>query len=104
MDKWGYCYLTELKTLWEKGKLLITSNIAFLNNVFKSCLLLMHQNEYLCSKGLSYTCFLIIMLQVNHRKLLDGMFAACGVPDDKFRTICSAVDKLDKVCTADVHL
>lgn len=35
--------------------------------------------------------------QVNHRKLLDGMFAACGVPDDKFRSICSAVDKLDKV-------
>lgn len=25
------------------------------------------------------------------------MFAACGVPDSKFRTICSAVDKLDKV-------
>jgi len=25
------------------------------------------------------------------------MFEACGVPDDKFRTICSAVDKLDKV-------
>ena len=35
--------------------------------------------------------------QVNHRKILDGMFAVCGVPDDKFRTICSAVDKLDKV-------
>jgi len=26
------------------------------------------------------------------------MFAVCGVPADKFRTICSAVDKLDKVC------
>lgn len=25
------------------------------------------------------------------------MFAACGVPDDKFRGACSAVDKLDKV-------
>lgn len=25
------------------------------------------------------------------------MFAVCGVPDDKFRTICSTVDKLDKV-------
>ena len=36
-------------------------------------------------------------MQVNHRKLLDGMFAACGVPQEKFRTICSAVDKLDKV-------
>jgi len=35
--------------------------------------------------------------QVNHRQLLDGMFAACGVPNDSFRAICSAVDKLDKV-------
>ncbi|RUS85550.1 hypothetical protein EGW08_006693, partial [Elysia chlorotica] len=26
----------------------------------------------------------------------DGVFAACGVPDHKFRPICSAVDKLDK--------
>ena len=38
-----------------------------------------------------------VSLQVNHRRILDGMFAACGVPEDKFRTICSAVDKLDKV-------
>lgn len=36
-------------------------------------------------------------VKVNHRKLLDGMFAICGVPEEKFRTICSAVDKLDKV-------
>ena len=35
-------------------------------------------------------------VKLNHRKLLDGMFEACGVPSDKFRTICSAVDKLDK--------
>ena len=41
--------------------------------------------------------------QVNHRCLLDGMFAVCGVPEDKFRTICSAVDKLDKV-HIDTHL
>lgn len=40
---------------------------------------------------------LLFCLQVNHRKLLDGMFAVCGVPDDKFRAICSTVDKLDKV-------
>ena len=37
------------------------------------------------------------VFQVNHRKLLDGVFAACGVPNHKFRPICSAVDKLDKV-------
>lgn len=36
-------------------------------------------------------------IKVNHRKLLDGMFEACGVPVDKFRSICSAVDKLDKM-------
>lgn len=35
-------------------------------------------------------------IKVNHRKILDGVFGACGVPADKFRTICSAVDKLDK--------
>ncbi|XP_071087508.1 histidine--tRNA ligase, cytoplasmic-like [Haliotis cracherodii] len=43
------------------------------------------------------------VVKVNHRKLLDGMFAACGVPDDKFRTICSAVDKLDKTFWDDVR-
>ena len=32
------------------------------------------------------------------------MFAACGVPEDKFRTICSAVDKLDKVGTVSWNL
>jgi histidyl-tRNA synthetase len=36
------------------------------------------------------------VIKLNHRKLLDGMFEACGVPSDKFRTICSSVDKLDK--------
>ncbi|XP_059165012.1 histidine--tRNA ligase, cytoplasmic-like isoform X3 [Physella acuta] len=43
------------------------------------------------------------LIKVNHRKLLDGMFAACGVPDDKFRTICSSVDKLDKTFWDDVR-
>lgn len=47
--------------------------------------------EILTSLGLgSFT------VKVNHRCLLDGMFAVCGVPEDKFRAICSAVDKLDK--------
>lgn len=35
-------------------------------------------------------------IKLNHRKILDGIFAACGVPVDKIRTISSAVDKLDK--------
>ncbi|XP_038213732.1 histidine--tRNA ligase, cytoplasmic isoform X1 [Zerene cesonia] len=37
------------------------------------------------------------ILKVNHRRLLDGMFEACGVPADKFRSTCSTVDKLDKL-------
>lgn len=37
-----------------------------------------------------------VIIKLNHRKVLDGMFAACGVPVDKFRSISSAVDKLDK--------
>ncbi|XP_012263179.2 histidine--tRNA ligase isoform X3 [Athalia rosae] len=36
------------------------------------------------------------VIKLNHRSLLDGIFAACGVPQEKFRSICSAVDKLDK--------
>ncbi|XP_017485010.1 PREDICTED: histidine--tRNA ligase, cytoplasmic isoform X2 [Rhagoletis zephyria] len=43
------------------------------------------------------------VIKINHRQLLDGMFEACGVPADKFRTICSAVDKLDKSPWADVR-
>jgi len=35
-------------------------------------------------------------VKINHRKLLDGIFSICGVPNEKFRTICSSVDKLDK--------
>lgn len=35
-------------------------------------------------------------VKLNHRKLLDAMMDICGVPAAKFRSICSAVDKLDK--------
>lgn len=41
-------------------------------------------------------------IKVNDRRILDGMFAVCGVPDGKFRTICSTVDKLDKMPWVDV--
>jgi histidyl-tRNA synthetase len=37
-----------------------------------------------------------VTIKLNHRKILDGMFAVCGVPADKTRAISSAVDKLDK--------
>lgn len=55
-------------------------------------------------------------IKINHRKILDGIFATAGVPAEKIRTVCedevlsndltnmyqisSAVDKLDKVCAA----
>jgi histidyl-tRNA synthetase len=34
---------------------------------------------------------------LSHRKILDGIFEVCGVPQEKIRGISSAVDKLDKV-------
>ncbi|CAG8242620.1 unnamed protein product [Penicillium salamii] len=42
-------------------------------------------------------------IKLNHRKILDGVFAVCGVPEDKIRPISSAVDKLDKMPWADVR-
>ncbi|XVE90593.1 hypothetical protein DITRI_Ditri20bG0090200 [Diplodiscus trichospermus] len=36
-------------------------------------------------------------IKLNHRKLLDGVLEICGVPPAKFRTICSSIDKLDKL-------
>jgi histidyl-tRNA synthetase len=35
-------------------------------------------------------------VKLNHRVLLDAILEICGCPADKFRTICSAIDKLDK--------
>lgn len=35
-------------------------------------------------------------IKINHRCVLNGMFNVAGVPKDKFKTICSSVDKLDK--------
>lgn len=36
------------------------------------------------------------VMKVNHRLILDGILTVCGVPKDKTRSICSAIDKLDK--------
>lgn len=41
--------------------------------------------------------------QLNHRKILDGIFELAGVPADKTRAISSAVDKLDKAPWAEVR-
>ena len=43
-------------------------------------------------------------VKLNHRKILDGIFEVCGVPQDKIRTISSAVDKLDKVSFGEVSV
>jgi histidyl-tRNA synthetase len=36
------------------------------------------------------------MIILPSRRLLDGLMEICGVPSEKFRAICSAIDKLDK--------
>uniref|UniRef100_K7F903 histidine--tRNA ligase n=1 Tax=Pelodiscus sinensis TaxID=13735 RepID=K7F903_PELSI len=60
------------------------------------CLKIVHE----ILSGLQIGDFLV---KVNDRRILDGMFAVCGVPDSKFRTICSTVDKLDKATWEDVR-
>lgn len=41
-------------------------------------------------------------VKLNHRGVLDGVFQVCGVPQEKIRSISSAVDKLDKSPWAEV--
>jgi len=41
-------------------------------------------------------------IRCNNRKILDGLFIMAGVPEDKLRPICSAVDKLDKISWEEV--
>ncbi|XDB51952.1 PREDICTED: probable histidine--tRNA ligase, mitochondrial isoform X2 [Capra hircus] len=43
------------------------------------------------------------LIKVNDRRILDGIFAVCGVPESKFHAICSSVDKLDKISWKDVR-
>ena len=42
------------------------------------------------------------LVKLNHRKILDAVFEIAGVPTEKFRPICSAVDKLDKMTWEEV--
>ncbi|KAM9288723.1 histidine--tRNA ligase, cytoplasmic-like isoform 2-T2 [Morus bassanus] len=37
------------------------------------------------------------LIKVNDRRILNGVFAICGIPESKFITTCSTVDKLDKM-------
>ncbi|KAG2318275.1 hypothetical protein Bca52824_021397 [Brassica carinata] len=55
--------------------------------------------EYIYSVCFLLACLLLFLpkqVKLNHRKLLDGMLEICGVAAEKFRTICSSIDKLDK--------
>ncbi|XP_015435041.1 PREDICTED: histidine--tRNA ligase, cytoplasmic isoform X1 [Dufourea novaeangliae] len=38
----------------------------------------------------------LYVVKLNHRSLLDGILAVCGVPQETFRGVCSSIDKLDK--------
>jgi histidyl-tRNA synthetase len=42
------------------------------------------------------------LIKINHRGILDAIFEIAGVPIEKFRPICSAVDKLDKADWSEV--
>ena len=35
-------------------------------------------------------------IKINHRLLLDSMVSICGIGDDKYKSVCSSIDKLDK--------
>lgn len=50
--------------------------------------------------GLGVTDFKV---KLNHRKILDGIFQACGVAEEDVRKVSSAVDKLDKLPWAAVR-
>ncbi|RWS15017.1 histidine--tRNA ligase: cytoplasmic-like protein [Dinothrombium tinctorium] len=41
-------------------------------------------------------------IKVNNRKILEGLLSICDVPSDKFKTICSSIDKLDKISWEEV--
>ncbi|XP_039108668.1 histidine--tRNA ligase, mitochondrial [Hyaena hyaena] len=43
------------------------------------------------------------IIKVSDRRILDGLFAVCGVPESKFHAICSSIDKLDKIPWKDVR-
>ncbi|KAI1825239.1 putative histidyl-tRNA synthetase [Xylaria intraflava] len=43
-----------------------------------------------------------VTIKLNHRLILDGLFAASGVPKDKIRLVSSSVDKLDKISWPEV--
>ena len=51
--KWQKVHPNRQKTLWEKEKLLVTSNFSFSHSVFKRLILQTHKNQGLFGKGLT---------------------------------------------------
>lgn len=51
----------------------------------------------ICCEGLLGLGIADFKIKINHRKVLDGIFAACGVAAEDVRKVLSAVDKLDKL-------
>lgn len=37
------------------------------------------------------------LIKVNDRRLLSGILTVCGIPESKLKTVCTSIDKLDKV-------
>ncbi|CAH0025352.1 unnamed protein product [Clonostachys rhizophaga] len=59
--------------------------------------------EILCIISEVFEAFNLDMtIKLNHRRILDGLFTAAGVPEDKIRPVSSSVDKLDKLPWAEV--
>jgi histidyl-tRNA synthetase len=44
-----------------------------------------------------------VVIKINHRRLLDAMVELSGAPRQKFKHICSSIDKLDKETWEDVR-
>lgn len=41
-------------------------------------------------------------IKVSSRKLLDSIIQIANIPEEKFKTVCSSIDKLDKVSWVEV--
>ncbi|XP_074924109.1 histidine--tRNA ligase, cytoplasmic-like isoform X2 [Chelonoidis abingdonii] len=59
------------------------------------CLKIMHEILSMLQLG-------DFLIKVNDRRILNGVFAVCGIPDSLFHSTCSTVDKLNKATWEDV--
>lgn len=56
----------------------------------------------LAASSLFQSCRLSVLNVADILRLLDAILDICGCPPEKFRSICSAIDKLDKMDWAEV--